>query len=435
MTESINFQNAELRALKVQQLHRKKAIAVGLLVFAAILFVIGTYLHARSAHWGIGLMIAMSEAAMVGGLADWFAVTALFRHPLNQKWIPHTAIIPSKKDAIGTNLANFICDHFLGSEQVIAKMREIKPADRLTGYLNDHDATERLGDLAPRVVPHLVRVLDSPQLHQFIQRTVIDRVGKLDVASIIARSLEMMTHDRRHEGILTSVLVYLHERLESPDLRAEIAARVEASMWKVLKWAQVDDIVADKVTDKIINSLRQLLAEMIDDPEHEMRHRIDDEMRKLVDRLRDDEVTRERVHHFRDSLMQNPEISRYVTGLWQEFLAWLLRDSESDQSVVREHVISTARALGRNLTEDAGMRDWIDLQLENAVEPLLDRYRDSIRNFIVERVQKWPADELTNELELSIGTDLQYVRYNGTVVGALIGGLLFGTKMLIDHLA
>ena len=420
---------------KAKRLRSKKSIALGMLVFAAALFVVGSIFQARDPHWGWSLLIAMSEAAMIGGLADWFAVVALFRHPMGQRWIPHTAIIPGKKDQIGSSLANFISDHFLGTEQVLAKLRELKPAERFTAYLSNENATDRLGDLSLRVIPHAVKMLDSPQLHAFVQRTVIDRLGRFDVSTLAAQGLEIMTQDRRHEQLLTSILQYLHEKLESDELRLEISSRVGQSLWKVLKWANVDDIVADKVTDRIILSVRNLLGEMIEDPEHEMRHRIDHEMLQLVERLQSDPLTRERVSNFRDALLQNPALASYLQGLWSELLHWVERDASSDQSVIRDHVIRTAQALGANLRDDPMMRQWLDTQLERMVEPALDRYRDSIRNFIIERVERWPADELTDELELSIGTDLQYVRYNGTVVGALIGGILFGIMKLIESIS
>ncbi|MEF2146763.1 DUF445 domain-containing protein [Aquilutibacter rugosus] len=424
------------RAEKARQLRQKKRTALLMLVFAAALFVVGSLLQGRVSHWSVGLLIAMSEAAMIGGLADWFAVVALFRHPMGQRWIPHTAIIPAKKDAIGSNLAHFISDHFLGTEQVIAKLRDLQPAERLSRYVNDPQANARLGDLSLRVFPHLVRLLDSPQLHHFVQRTAIDRLARLDIATVAAQALELLTRDRRHAGLLDNVLVFLHSKLESDELRQEITARVGDSMWKILKWAQVDDLVADRITERILNALRTLLAEMIEDPEHPMRQRIDDEMLAFVERLRHDGDTRAHIEQLRDTLLANPALADYLQGLWRQFLQWIETDTAlGTKSTLREHVVRTVSAFGSNLAEDAAMRQWLDTQIEALVDPALGRYRESIRRFIVERVERWPADELTSELELSIGADLQYVRYNGTVIGALIGGVLYGLMKWLESLS
>lgn len=167
-----------------------------------------------------------------------------------------------------------------------------------------------------------------------------------------------------------------------------------------------------------------------------MRQRIDDEMLAFVERLRHDGDTRAHIEQLRDTLLANPALADYLQGLWRQFLQWIETDTAlGTESTLREHVVRTVSAFGSNLAEDAAMRQWLDTQIEALVDPALGRYRESIRRFIVERVERWPADELTSELELSIGADLQYVRYNGTVIGALIGGVLYGLMKWLESLS
>lgn len=427
----MNFKHGDAAALaapvdpREAALARRKTLAVLLLVAAGVLLVAAKGFGRAYPHWGFGLLAAMAEAALVGGLADWFAVVALFRHPLGQRWIPHTAIIPAKKDAIGASLADFICDHFLGRQQVIDKLDEFDVARTLAGKLADEATARKVGAVVTRALPRLLGAINSRQLHAFITSMTRERLARVDLSRVAAFGLEQLTAGGRHHELVDAALAYVGEALRSEQTRAEISARVSNELWAFLRYAKLDGVVADKVADKLIAGMASLVTEMSEDRGHEMRVRIAQRLEALVAKLRDDPALRARIDGFRDELLAQEVLSEYLRGLWNDVVAWVGRDVEREDSVIALRIAQGTREVGARLLEDAAMREWINGGVKDTLEPLIDQYRDRIRAFIVERVRRWSADELTRELELGIGSDLQYIRYNGTAVGALVGGLIF----------
>lgn len=416
-------------------LARRKRIAVAMLVAAALVFVVGSWLELHYPHWGFELMVAMAEAAMIGGLADWFAVVALFGHPLGQRWIPHTAIIPRRKEQLGRALADFICEHFLERREVVRKLEEFDPAWRLANALSDPAHAAKAGKLVVELSPHILALLDSERLHGFLERLTREQLRRMDLATLTGQVLQVMTHQRRHQVLLDSVLRDLGDVLADPATQDMVAARISPQMWSVLRLTGLDEPVARKLAGKVVAGVADLLAQMAADPHHEMRMRFDGYVDGFVERLHHDEDLRHRVGELRDRLLDDPALPRYVRGLWDHVLAWLQEDLRREDSRVAARATRAAQVFGERLAGDAAMREWINRWLGDAVGPLVERYRGGIRDFIVERIGRWDTAELVNEIELSVGSDLQYIRYNGTAIGALIGGLLFGIVQLIGYLS
>ena len=415
-------------------LARRKRVAVMMLALAMLLFVTGSWLEVRHPHWAFGLLVAMAEAALIGGLADWFAVVALFRHPLGQHWIPHTAIIPGKKEALGRALADFICEHFLHPDEVLRKLDEFDPARRLAAALSRPEHAERVGKLVVDLSPHLLALLDSERLHRFLERLTREQLQRMDVAALAGQVLEVMTHQRRHQALLDSVLRDIGDVLADPATQETIAARIGPQLWPVLRLTGLDEPVARRLSARVVAGVSDLVGEMAADPGHELRLRFDDYAAEFVERLRTDPALQAKVATLRDRLLDDPALPRYVRGLWNDVLAWLQQDLRREDSEIAARAGRVALLLGERLSADARMRDWINRWLRSTVEPMVDKYRGSIRDFIVERIGRWDTRELVEELELSVGSDLQYIRYNGTAIGALIGGLLFGIVQLIERL-
>jgi uncharacterized membrane-anchored protein YjiN (DUF445 family) len=408
-----------------QALRRKQRIAVALLVVAGLVLVIATALGRARPHWGFDLMAAMAEAALVGGLADWFAVVALFRHPLGQRWIPHTAIIPNKKDALGRNLGDFIANHFLDKPQVLARLRTLDVAARLAGKLADPATARALGTRLTAAVPQLLGLLDSEPLHRFIRDAAHRRLQRVDLSGVAAFGLRQLTVDGRHEALVDAALGYVSGVLESAETHRRISERAAKEAWTILRYAKLDEVLADKVADKLVGGLTTLVAEMAADRDHELRQRLKGEFDALIDRLEHDPSFHERLDRFRDRMLEQPELDTYLRSLWDDLVAWLEADVQREDSAVRERLVRGTQSLGARLLASEEMRAWINDSVVETFEPMIDPLRDKARGFIAERMQRWSADELTRELELSIGGDLQYIRYNGTAIGALIGGLLF----------
>ena len=415
-------------------LARRKRVAVAMLAAAAVLFVAATWMEVRHPHWAFGLLVAMAEAAMIGGLADWFAVVALFRHPLGQRWIPHTAIIPNRKDALGRALADFICNHFLEPGEVMRKLDEFDPASRLAVALSRPENAARVGRLVVDLSPHLLALLDSERLHAFLERLTREQLRRMDVAALAGQVLEVMTHQRRHQALLDSVLRDIAGVLADPGTQETVAARIAPQLWSVLRLTGLDEPVARRLAERVVAGVGDLVDEMASEPDHELRLRFDHYAADFIARLRSDPALQRKVGEMRDRLLDDPALPRYVRGLWDDVLAWLRQDLLREDSEIAARAGRVAMVLGERLSGDASMRDWLNGWLRATVEPMVDRYRGSIRDFIVERVGRWDTRELVDELELSVGSDLQYIRYNGTAIGALIGGVLFGIVQLIAWL-
>ena len=414
--------------------HRKR-IAVTMLAIAATVFAAGTWLRITHPHAGFDLMVAMAEAAMVGGLADWFAVVALFRHPMGQRWIPHTAIIPNKKDALGRALANFICDHFLDSKEVLRRLEEFNPGARLAAALAKPAHAERIGSVVVSLAPQLLELLDSERLHRFLLGLVREHIQRTDVAALGSQVLEVMTHDGRHQALLDSVLRDLGTLLASDDTQHMIAGKISPQLWSVLRITRLDDAVAEKLAAKIVAGVSELISEMADDSSHELRLRFDDYVEEFIDRLRTEPSLQQKCAALRDRLLDDPALAGWLRQSWTQVLDWLRDDLANADSVAAGKVTEASRVIGDKLASDPKMQDWLNQWVLGTVEPLIDKYRGNIRDFIVDRVARWDTRELVRELELSVGSDLQYIRYNGTAIGALIGGLLYAAVRVTEWLA
>lgn len=415
-------------------LRRRKAIALGLLGIASLGLAVVSVLERTHPHWAFGFLAAVFEAALVGGLADWFAVVALFRHPLGMRWIPHTAIIPSKKDALGASLADFICDHFLGTRQVAEKLQSVDIAGSIAAKLADSAFAGSMGRALANALPRILDALDSEELHGFLHRIAEARLRQVDLSGVVAVILRQLTADGRHQALVDAGLEYAGEVLAAPGTHERISGVAGRELWKVLRYLKLDGVVADKVADKLVAGMTGMVGDMANDRDHEMRQRIGTEFERLILRLEDDPSLRARVNAFRDQLIEDSDLSRYLRSLWRDLATWIRDDATRDDSAIAARISSVGAEIGSRLAADDDMRAWINDGIVGLVLPEVERYREGIRGFIVERVHQWSADELTRELELAVGSDLQFIRYNGTAVGALIGGVLYALVHAIQRL-
>jgi uncharacterized membrane-anchored protein YjiN (DUF445 family) len=408
-------------------LARKKQIAGLLLLVALVLLAVATVCEHQHPHWGWRCLSAFAEAALVGGLADWFAVVALFRRPMGLK-IPHTAIIPQKKDQIGESLANFVHDHFLGTEQLVDKIRTFDPAHKLSQALSTPANAEKVADIVVRSLPSLVNLLDSEELHRFIYTSVRNKSATTDVAAALGRLLDLLTRGDRHKKAVDGVLAGLHRKLQSPQLHEVLRQKIGEKITKIGRAVGLDSYAAEKLTDFAVEQVEEVLA----DPNHALRQEINEQIQAFIHQLRHDADLRAKVAALRDDLIGNESVAAYLRALWKDILGWLRNDLQRDDSSIRGNVRQAAFAIGGMLTKNAEIRQLFNSWCVDTAKPLITDYREAVRNYIVERVKAWNAHELTEQLELTVGADLQYIRYNGTVIGGVIGMIIFGAIQLLQ---
>jgi uncharacterized membrane-anchored protein YjiN (DUF445 family) len=402
-------------------------IALGLLAGAAALYMLATALEARHAAWGY--VAAFSEAAMVGAIADWFAVVALFRHPLGLP-IPHTAIIPSNKDRIGENLAAFICEHFLSTSQVLAKLSEFDAGARTARWLADARHAEQVAQHAGAALRYALGALDDERVRRFFRTTVLAELSRADVSTLGSQVLDVLTLDRRHHEVLDAVLRKLAVLLDNEQLQAQVAEAVAGEV-KYLRFVGLDTVAGRYATAKMVAGIMRLVGEMAEDPAHPLRLQFDEVMASFVQRLKADPALRERVEAAKQDLLSSPTLATYLQGVWTSMVDWMRGDLDQPESRLRARAAEAIRLLGERLQGDLGMQAWINEQLMAAAPRWIERYREDIRGYIVARVREWNAEEMTGELERNIGRDLQFIRVNGTVVGGLVGlGIYTVTQLM-----
>ena len=408
----------------MNKLQRMKLLATGLLVFAGAVYVAARALE-PGRPW-LHYVAAAAEAAMIGAIADWFAVVALFHHPLNLRFIPHTAILPRNKARIAEGLSQFIQHNFLSSEAVVVRIAAFRPAETLCHWLIRRENAETLASYATRLVSYALTAVDDERVRGFLARIVTDALGRADVAAALAQLLDVLTENARHHALLDEALAGLDELLAREATRRFIAEEVRKSSPVLLR--AINQMLGLKLDEraalKIVDVALKKVSEVRHDREHELRARFDAFVRRFIERLKSDPVTREKIHRLRDDVLDNPALAGYVGGLWDEFRAWL-------PGGMRERLPGLIVELGGNLDDDPKMREWIDEQILSAVPPLVEEHRAKFGRFIEEQILSWQERKLVAELERHIGPDLQYIRINGTVVGALAGLAIAALSQLL----
>jgi uncharacterized membrane-anchored protein YjiN (DUF445 family) len=358
---------------------------------------------------------------MIGALADWFAVVALFRRPLRLP-IPHTAIIPRNKERIARGLAEFIQQNFLTAEAVVQRIAEFRPAHTLCQWLLRPENAQTVAGYATRFIAYALGAVDDERVRRFLQRAITARLREADLASTVAQVLDVLTENRRHHALLDAALGALDELLAREDTQRFIAAEVAKSaplLKRLSDWFQLD--LDERAALKIIEMSVAKISEVRRERDHELRHKFDEAVARFVERLKADPATRDAVHRLRDEVLENPALGDYIGGLWQEFRAWLSADLARRPSVTHERIAGMVAAFGQRLEADREIRQWIDEQILVAIPPLVAEHRASIGRFIEDQINGWQEKKLVDELERHIGPDLQYIRINGTLVGGLAG--------------
>ena len=359
---------------------------------------------------------------MVGAIADWFAVVALFRHPMGLP-IPHTAIIPSNKDRIGARLAGFICNNFLSTPQVLAKLAQLDPAARLADWLSGPAHAARLGEHLVAAARYGLGAFDDARVRDFLGRIATAGLAQVDISRLAGQALDALTADGRHQALLDDVLAQVAGVVEGDDVQEQITEAIAREV-RALRYVGLDQVTARLATRKIVAAAARTVAEMAGDPAHPMRQRFDAYMQEFVHKLKTDPEFQRRGEAIRAELQAHPAIGEYLHGLWSELLGWLHEDLAKSDSAIRQRIVAMAGTLGARLEADEAMRRWINEQIMDAAPRTIERYREDIRRYIVERVGQWNAEEMSVELEKHIGRDLQFIRVNGTLVGGLVGLLI-----------
>ncbi|QGZ30232.1 DUF445 domain-containing protein [Stutzerimonas stutzeri] len=396
---------------------RMKLVAGLLLLLAALLYVVATAMEPRHRAWGY--LASFAEAAMVGAIADWFAVTALFRHPLGLP-IPHTAIIPRSKARIGRNLSTFITTHFLSTPLVLAKLHALDIGGRLANWLRHPANADAVGRQLTGMARFGVQSLQDERVQAFVQAKLIDRARKIDLAPVCGQVLEMLTRQGKHQAMLDEALIKLDALLQDDDTRALVAEAITAEV-RTLRYLGLGKAVGGWSANKFVDGVSAVIAEVAGDPGHPLRDRFDEHVGDYIERLKHDPAYRLEVERIVAQLLEHPATTDYLRTLWQELTEWLRTDLQNPDSRIGRRIVTLTQGLGDSLAADTAMRIWINEQLMAAAPGLLERYRAQIGTYIAQRVENWESGELVEQMEQSVGKDLQYIRINGTLVGGLVG--------------
>lgn len=414
----------ESRRRKLRTARRR---ATGLLVLSAVVYVITTrYGHL---HWSMEWVAAFAEASMVGALADWYAVVALFRHPLGLRRLPHTAIIPRNKDRIADNLGEFVQGEFFSTDRIAAAVDAIDPAKRGARWLRNEDNAALVASWLRTGIRNAGGMLNEQEVRVYLRRAVSRHVLATDLAGLAGSVLASLTRKRRHQEVLDLLLRYTAGQLRRPELQATLnsvfAEKLPLYFTRLKHWA------GTKGGEFTARTLAELLDEINDDPAHPLRRHFDAWLQEFIEKLRHDPAYRYRLEELTRKIAAHPALSRYVDQVWTEWRTAMQRDLESDDSRLEAFFTRQILRFGEALENDESMRRWINDRARRHVPRLFDRYRDRLGRFIADKMKEWNERELVEKLELNIGADLQYIRINGALVGGLVGLLIHAVSTIL----
>ena len=399
-------------------------VATGLLVLMAAAFLLIRKFGGDHPAWGYAL--AFTEAAMVGALADWFAVTALFRRPLGLP-IPHTAIIPENKDRIADTMAAFLRVNFLTPQVVARRLRAMNVAGAVGAYLADpaRGGQSRLRAGAAQLFGDVLQSLDPEQMGGLFKSGLRRQIEKIDLAPLLGQLLTAAIADRRHLPVLDSAIRWTGMTLEANE--ALIRQMIHDRANSLVRWTGMDERLANAVLD----GLYRLLAECLVDPDHPLRHKAEEGLDRLAHDLLHDAAMQARVERVKAEVLANPAFARWLDGMWERLRATMLAAARNPDAALGGQIGESLGAFGKALSEDARLQHMVNRFARRTVVGIAARHGDQIVRLVSETVKRWDARTVTDRIEGAVGRDLQFIRINGTLVGGLVGMAIHAVDQLL----
>ena len=421
--ESFAGADPEADAQRRRGLRRMKAVALGFLIGATIIFLACRWGQAQGGPAWIGYVGAAAEAGMVGALADWFAVTALFRHPLGLK-IPHTAIIKRKKDQLGEGLGMFVRENFLSPAVVETKLRDAHVAGRLGKWLSEPAHADRVADETGTVLRVVVELLNDEDIQQVIDRTIVKRLAEPQWGPPVGRVLGQLLAENRQEALIQLLCDRAFEwSLNAGETIERVVTRDSPS------WSPrfVDQLVGDRIHRELMDFTDKVRR----NPNHELRQSATRFLFEFAADLQNDDATIARAETVKEQLMARDEVTRAAETAWKTLKRLVIEGVDDPSSTLRARIADAVVHIGESLRDDVELRDKVDNWIVRGAQHLVGQYGAEITTIITDTIERWDAEEASERIELHVGRDLQFIRINGTVVGALAGLVIYTVAQII----
>ena len=409
-----------LDAERRRGLRQMRLVALSLLVFAAVVF-LATLRVKDEGFWGF--VNAGAEASMVGAMADWFAVTALFRHPLGIP-IPHTALIPRRKDMLAQSLQDFMGENFLREDIIRDRVLSAQISDRLANWLLEPANARRVVDEASHITTLGLQRMRDEAVAEIVEEAVIPRLREEPISPVAGSLLGEVVRDKAHYGLVDLALGEFHRWLtENPETFSRVLE--ERAPW----WAphQVNDVVITRVHKEVL----KWVAEIRDDPQHRARIALDDLLADLADDLLHDEATMERAERLKVRILDHPQLMETVLSLWRAFRSALIAALADPEGPMRTRIQSELEKFAQRMVSEQDLRDRLDGYVADLAAFLVNRYGTELTAVISHTINRWDGKETASRVELFVGRDLQFIRINGTIVGGLVGLVIHAVVVLI----
>jgi uncharacterized membrane-anchored protein YjiN (DUF445 family) len=419
--------DAPADAARAAELRRIKALATLVLAGTLTLFVTAKLL--LPLHPVFGFVAAFAEAATIGGLADWYAVVALFKRPLGLP-IPHTAIIQGNQHRIADKLGEFIEVHFLEPGPVEAKLRQIDFGSFIADWLRDRKRSTDLARFTLRLLPEAVSATETSGLMTFISRRITTQLQAIDLAPLAAGTLRAFVAEGRHQGLLDDFLRAVHETLTQAETMAMIREKIRAELPTLLRLYRADKFLVNK----IIASATAFFEDVRSDPKHPFRGEFDRMVLSFVDRLGSDKTYSDRIDGLKRDLLARPELGELARTIWSNARSFIERSASGESQVLQQHLAGMFVKAGEALAGDSELRAEINEGFVTVLRSFIADQKSGVSSFISDQVKSWDMGQLISLIEINIGRDLQYIRFNGSLIGGLAGLALYTGELLLRML-
>lgn len=420
-----SFQLGERDRLRLRDLRQTKFIATSVLVASVVLMVVAKVLEHR-VHTGFGFLAAFAEASAIGGLADWYAVVVLFRRPLGLP-IPHTAIIPANQQRIAESLGEFIETHLLAPGPIAARFKQVDFAAAASEWLSDRERSADLARLILRLLPEVLNAVERSSLRDFAARRVVAQIKAVELAPLAAGLLTAFTENRQHQHVLDEVLNLVNRLMTDPIALKAIRKKIRAELPTLLNLYRADKYLLNKLVSSGYGFLKEVRA----NPAHPLRAEFDRFVADFIEQLTASPDYIAKIEKLKEDVLSYPQVAELAQGMWASFLRFLERNLRDPNSTLHTDLQTLLMEVGRQLADDAKLCADINRGMTVMLENFIQDNKGGVSAFIADQVKSWDMDQLIQLIEINIGRDLQYIRFNGAAIGGLAGLVFYIAGILL----